>query len=345
MKKALLIIVTIALLLGVGYAGYVVFRSKNIVSVEVEGQIQSLYLVDETETPNFQDAKLKINYKSGDAKFIPLQKANIKINDFSTKEETSKTMKITYKNQMVELDYSVVRSGLYYLSQIQNDILTDGKVETKTSLYPITQTNELFFFGEKGDLKYYSYDKKYSRWVLFDGKYNDLYKYEIINRTLSIYLGGNTPNYQLEATANEDGKISVASTSFTYNGEFQTSKTVYSFTHYEFKTNVKMEKLEVVSDALKIDENNFDYLEFKVGDTFAKLTNKVYFKITYSSPLLVVTNSDGSTLNLLQNVYVLVDDSMVKDHTLDTSVVANKWKICTLAYDSEVCTFRYIVVE
>lgn len=347
MKKALLIIVSIAFLLGIGYAGYVVFNSKNVVSVEVEGQIQTLYFVNETDKPNFQDAKLKVNYKSGDAKFISFEKADIEVNDFSTTDEASKTMKITYKNQLLTIDYNVIRSGLYYLSGTEKSTLVSGKIKTTSSSYKINDVNQLYYFDINGSLKYYSYDSSIKQWILFDGKYNKEYKYEIKNNTLSVYLGGNTPIYQLQANKNADNdeKIDVKSTSYTYSGEFQTSKTIYDFTHYDMKTNVKIDNLSVYCPTMKTNQQDFEYLEMNVGETFSNTNQKIFFKITYSDSWLDVTDSNDNIVKLLKTVYVYIDDGMVKDNTLDTSSknspILSKTR---LAYDGELCEIYYTVV-
>jgi hypothetical protein len=73
MRRILLFIIAIVLLGGIGYTGYVIFGSKNISKVEVEGNAQTIYLLNETDTPDFQDAKLKITYKSGDVKYVDLK--------------------------------------------------------------------------------------------------------------------------------------------------------------------------------------------------------------------------------------------------------------------------------
>ena len=345
MKKVLLIIVSVAFLLGIGYAGYVVFNSKNIVSIEIDGQVQTLYLVDETDKPNFQDAKLKVNYKSGDAKFIPLEKANITINDFSTETETSKTMKISYKNQLISLDYSVIRGGVYYLSNREVSSLVGGNVSTDETSYKINEVNDLFFFGENGSLKYYVKDSS-GKWFLFDGKYKSSYKYEIKDDTMSIYLGGETPSYQIQASkvSDESDNVEVTSTSYTYNGEFQTSKTVYDFTHYDIKTNVEINDLSIYSEDFKTNEDGHNYLEFSKGEKLSNTTKKIYFKIVYSDSLLDVTDSEGNIVRLLNEVYVVADDGMVKNNSLDTSKSFSPiLKQAELAYDSELCYVYYTV--
>ena len=168
MKRFILFILTIALLGGIGYTGYVIFSSKNISKVEIEGNVQTIYLLNETDTPDFQDAKLKITYKSGDVKYLDMATIGEKItvDKFTTSLEASETMKITYKSQLITIDYKVIKSGLYYMSFKESTTSTGSK---STQRYTISKTQNFYNLGEDGVLKYYHYDGNKGKWFLYDG--------------------------------------------------------------------------------------------------------------------------------------------------------------------------------
>ena len=147
MKKVISIILVIACIAGLGFLGYVVFRSKNIVSAHIDGQMQTLYLVNETTTPDFEDAKLKVTYKNGTAKYIDLKSKSVKINDFSTSIQTHGVMKITYKSQTIEVPYNVIKRGLYYMKSHQ--MKTSGQTPVVTTFNSIKDTTIMFSLESK----------------------------------------------------------------------------------------------------------------------------------------------------------------------------------------------------
>lgn len=342
MRKFLLFIIAIALLGGIGYTGYVIFGSKNISKVEVEGNAQTIYLLNETETPNFQDAKLKITYKSGDVKYVDLKSSNVVVDDFSTSIEASRTMKISYKKQLVTIDYNVIKSGLYYLSSTETTTLNDSQRVS----YGIRNTKNFYILEKDGILKYYNYDTNVSKWFLYDGKYKKDYKYEIVADKINIYLGEEAPAYCMQATV-VNGDMSVSSTKYTYQDDLQTGKIVTKFTSYDVKDNITVSKAELYSDDFieNKDVSAEKYLEFCVGDTLAENKNEMYIKVNYSSSLIYLPNNDGSITGLLGEVYVVLDNCMEKGSTLHTGTKRSYISYAELAYETKLLTFYYIVVD
>ena len=121
MKRLIVILVVVACLIGVGFLGFTIFNKKNIDKVELEGTVQTLYLANTNEInkPNFQDASLKVSYKDGTVKYIPLKSADVTVTDFSTSIElTDGKMKINYKSNVISVNYSVIKNGFYYVSSV-----------------------------------------------------------------------------------------------------------------------------------------------------------------------------------------------------------------------------------
>ena len=70
MKKIVWIVLAILCACGLGYIGYVIFQAKNIETVEISGNMQTLYVVG--EDLNFGDAKLKVTYKNGNIRMVDM---------------------------------------------------------------------------------------------------------------------------------------------------------------------------------------------------------------------------------------------------------------------------------
>ncbi|MBQ8424816.1 MAG: hypothetical protein IJX17_02190 [Clostridia bacterium] len=345
MKRFILFILTIALLGGIGYTGYVIFSSKNISKVEIEGNVQTIYLLNETDTPDFQDAKLKITYKSGDVKYLDMATIGEKItvDNFTTSLEASETMKITYKSQLITIDYKVIKSGLYYMSFKESTTSTGSK---STQRYTISKTQNFYNLGEDGVLKYYHYDGNKGKWFLYDGKYLKNYKYEIVNDKVNIYLGSDKPSYGLQAEA-VNGEIVVTSTNYLYDGEFQTGKNVFGFTQYQMKDNIEITSAKLYSDNFitNTDVSSEEYLSFVAGDNLDTSSNRLYIKVNYSSPLIYTASASNPTqmINMLGEVYVVLDNSMT-NNTLMTALVRPYISTCYVYYETWTLPFSYIVV-
>ena len=181
MKKLIVLLVSIACLAGVCFLGYTIFSKKNVDKVELEGQIQTLYLANTNEInkPNFQDAKLKVTYKDGNVKYIPLKTADISVTDFSTSLQTTDgKMKITYKSKVINVDYTVIKHGFYY---VNSDATYVSGNATVSENYTVSTTKEFFNLEQNGTLKYYQL--KDGKWLLYDGKFLSDYKYVMTERT------------------------------------------------------------------------------------------------------------------------------------------------------------------
>ena len=67
MKKFILIFLSVLCIAGVGALGYLMFNAKSIASIEIEGQMQTIYVAG--QDIDFENAKLKVTYKNGSVKF------------------------------------------------------------------------------------------------------------------------------------------------------------------------------------------------------------------------------------------------------------------------------------
>ena len=66
MKKFILIFLSVICVAGVVALGWLIFNSKSIASIEIDGQIQTLYIAG--QDIDFEGAKLKVTYKNGNVK-------------------------------------------------------------------------------------------------------------------------------------------------------------------------------------------------------------------------------------------------------------------------------------
>ena len=67
MKKIVMLLIVVACCAGVCFFGYKIFTNKAIEKIEIDGDMQTLYLADTVATnkPNFGNAKIKVIYKDG----------------------------------------------------------------------------------------------------------------------------------------------------------------------------------------------------------------------------------------------------------------------------------------
>ena len=72
MKKIISIIAVCLIVAGLVIAGVFIFKTSNVQSIEIVGDIQTLYFVDSATDVNFNDAELKITYKNGSVKMKKL---------------------------------------------------------------------------------------------------------------------------------------------------------------------------------------------------------------------------------------------------------------------------------
>ena len=167
MKNILRFLLILALCVGIGFLCYYIFGKVKIEKVEIDGKMQTLYIANSREpnNPNYQDAKLKITYKDGNIKYIPLGEANINLSDFSTSSEKfDGKMRIEYKSYLFDINYSVIKNGYYYVTKT-NTYVSGNLTNSNDSAYE--DATEFFTLTKDGNLKYYK---------LVDGVYKSVKK-------------------------------------------------------------------------------------------------------------------------------------------------------------------------
>ncbi len=342
MKKVISIILVIACLAGLCFLGYTVFRSKNIVSAEVEGQMQTLYLVNETTTPDFEDAKLKVTYKNGTAKYIDLKSKSVKVNDFSTSIEAHGIMKLTYKSQTIEVPYNVIKSGLYYVKSHQ--VKTNGQTSEVSTFNSIKDTTIMFSLESDGVLKFY--EKRETGWYLFDGAYDDAYSYKLSGDTLTVKHGsGKNDFYSIQAEYS-NGAISInARTEFLDSEGDPTEIHTYKFVNFTDKTrDVSVTSASIKAEAPCTGYNVNGNFVFKRNQTIKTSNNSIYMKVEFDNFLISVKDAEtGAMIEMLKTVYVKVTDKMVTH--LYTNANDNVVKTAEVHYEDYkgAVSFKYIV--
>ena len=97
--KKFISILSACLLAGlVAFLGITLFRTSNVESIEIVGQVQTIYFVGSTNDVNFNNADLKITYADGSVKLKKLDKKLVRVNNFSTSVQNNGIMKITYNS-------------------------------------------------------------------------------------------------------------------------------------------------------------------------------------------------------------------------------------------------------
>ncbi len=179
MKKFMLIVLAAALTIGVVFLGFVIFGASNVKEIELVGNMQQIYFVG--DDISYGDAKLKVTYQNGSSKLIE-PNGNLKVSLFSTSGHGKYhgTMKLTYKSQTIEVDYSVLDRTSYIVASEKKKTAT-----TTTTLY--NSTKRIIDFGEGGSLRYF--EIKSGEYFMHDGSYDRLYYYEIIGDTIYAHLG------------------------------------------------------------------------------------------------------------------------------------------------------------
>ena len=148
MKKIFLLVIAALMFTGIILVGKSILNASNIESIEIEGNIQTLYLVDEAKDgqPDFQDAKLKIIYKSGKFKYVSMKDAAISADFFNTTlPKAEEEMYLTYKTHTLKVKYSVIQGGMYYLRSKKNESYVNNKpVTISNPLYSMANTQSYF---------------------------------------------------------------------------------------------------------------------------------------------------------------------------------------------------------
>lgn len=228
MKKVILSVLIILLLGGIVYLGFTVFDSKRVTEVELVGNVQTLYMVG--EKLDFEDAKLKVTYKNGDQKIISLKNSDVKVKNFSTsavKDDNDRydhgTMYIIYKTKTIKVEYNVLATGTYYVSnttiKTHNPSTGGTTISGADQIVQDTQAREYFYLGADGVLDYYVNRGTYAnpKWVMFDGAYEGGdYKYYTKGDELVIKTPAD--EYRLKAEY-DNGVITVKATNDIYSSD------------------------------------------------------------------------------------------------------------------------------
>lgn len=339
MKKVIMIIVIIGVCVGVGFLGWMIFNKKNITAVEIDGEMQTLYLANtnEVNSPNFQDANLKVTYKGGTIKYIPLSEANIEVADFSTSsEKTDGTMKINYKTHVIEVKYVVIKNGYYYVSKTDNYSL--GELQSSKS-NDLAGTTEFFNLAQDGTLQYYQLNS--GKWLLYDGKYLSDYKFDIKGNAINVYLGEETPSYMITAYSTTNGELVVSGRRSNYKTvitndvetQMETTRVIKELKYVNSLSTNEVEKSELVYNSSEYNTTD-GYLKFYCNEKLADRRGEVLLKVTYKKPFVS---------SMLNEIYVVADNSMITvPADFDTLVVTDFNHKVDIWYASQkfVMTFR-----
>lgn len=340
MKKLILLAITVLMLVGVIFVGRSVLNASNIEKVEIEGNIQTLYLLNEAAPgkPDFQDAKLKVVYKNGKFKYVSMKDAEITVDNFDTSLTRSLEMLLTYKTHVLKVNYSVINGGMYYLSGKKTESYVNNKpVTVSNPTYSMSTTKAYFHLEDQatkadadkgtGYIKYYNYSDADSKWLLYDGKYLANYRYEVVDDALKIYLGSKTPAYEIKALRDANGNLATYSsiTNKDSSTGLDLGRVTHSFANCNkyVATNVKANSLEVISNNFTTDSQypGFKFLNFRVSSNpdvikspYAHSSNRILLKVKNSKYII-----DSTSVQLFKEVYVVFGDEMIKDGSLNVS--------------------------
>ena len=324
MKKLILIFLIIVCSCGIIYLGYLIFKSKNIQSVELVGQMQTLYIVgDEID---YEDAKLKVTYKNGNIKMLDLDSSNVDILYFSTSVETHGKINIVYKSETIAVDYNVIQKGAYYLKDYKSKTYNpqEGRpnnYELIEEQYDTSSTQEMIYLAGNGVCNYYNRDGS-GPWYMTDGSYFVDYNYSIVGDCLTVNVGKDM-QYNIKVEYLESGKMllnSVKSTTVEGAPELIKQHEVKVFEHTEeMKTNQTIGS--AVVDYSKLTSGN-EYVSFLKGQTYEEASPNVFIKVIYRQ------YSNESPFRV---VYIKIHQNMIIKN-FDTSNYINSVTYATLSY-------------
>lgn len=309
MKKILLMIFLVALTVGLVYLGYIIFGAANVKEIEIVGDVQQIYFVG--DDLNFGDAKLKVTYQNGTSKFIDMQgNSSINVSMFSTfgYGKYYGTMKIEYKNQVAEVDYTVIERTAYIIDS-ETKITSYGKTNVSQT------TKKIIDFKKNGKLKYFEIIS--GDYFVNDGEYDSDYYYEIVGDTIFVHIGAETI-YEIKAIKS-GGEISVEATSKHYSNKHAdivdyVIETKFKTTNLIKTNNYKQEKtdLDIIYDKLAFTsqkENGKTVLNIPKDKTIKE--SGLYLKVDYDNGevyYVYITNrmlsstlrqdNDGETFNI-----------------------------------------------
>lgn len=326
MKKIILAILVVALLGGIGYLGYIIYQSSNIESVELVGNVQTLYLVG--DEINYGDGELKVTYKNGNIRMVKLNDKSVSTSMFSTSEKKHGTMNIVYKDYTMKVEYNVMNSGYYYLSETSTATSSSSAVPTPVN-YTSSNTIKAFFLDKNGKVMYFvkgSEGNFADGYIAYDGHYNSEYNYTITGDTLTINVGKDK-KIEVKAIYKDETITYVSESVMTNDNGLQISKTISKFEPHTTR-NIRVK----TSDSIVYDKVLAQNLETE-GDN--KVLNiKVGSKDLQSAGCDIYFNIKFGDEEFLSNVYVQINNSMINGGSgIDTDNYLNSPGRASLRYD------------
>lgn len=337
MKKFFGIFSLVLMLAIFSVLGLFIFRKSKIDSVEIVGDVQKIYFVGSANAVNFNDAKLKITYKDGSEKFQTLSNDFVKVTNFKTSNECKDTMKITYKFETIDVEYAVIKPGLYFLERTEKNIYDDSYLYksrpcvmtagVNNKNIDCTTTIEMVNFYTDGTCDYYSRKSRFDNWIMDDGSFDKTFNFKFMGNTIKLQLGSDI-TYDLTVDfSDENVKLSC----FCYENynESKSIKTVTEkcFKHYEMKNNRAFENnITISSDAEEI--------KYKIGEAFSDRDYDIYLVINCVND------------NFLKKVYVRFNEAMFKTSgEFDTSVITPSETRAACYYEDTYFYLSYSVME
>ncbi len=314
MKKVISIIAVCLIVAGLVVAGFFIFKTSNVQSIEIVGDIQTIYFVDSTTDVNFNDAELKITYKNGSVKMKKLTKNLVTVSNFSTSIENKGLMKISYKSQSQDIAYAVICKGMYYLTEKNEESFNGSNISSTNSGLLIagidennndnTTSTEMIYFGDNGICDYYSRESSTSQWYADNGYYNKEFYYNITGNTLNVHLG-KSKVYNFVAEFSNDGEMSLACIENEYvteHSEFLKKRTMRNFKHYEMKGNRTITKEDIAVFCE-------DEIIFEKNSKFEDSDLEIYVKVVYKND------------SFLKTVFVRFTEEMFDENDFSTAYV------------------------
>lgn len=345
MKKFFKTLAIALTLCAVAFLVYLVFKSKNVESVEIVGQVQTLYVAG--DDIDFENAKLKVTYKNGNIKMVDINSKNVDVAMFSADTVKHGTMILTYKSYKFNIDYDVVDMGAWYLSK--NEATTPSgsviKNYSEDGSDGVSKTNTMFYLHSGGAVEYYKYDG--TNWFMFDGRVDKSYKYSISGDTMTIDLDGDI--YELKADYQKKGYMNLVSTKLTHSStdpDLVSKKQVMEFKpsqkfkdkDYRPVSSVTLDDTECYADANATVESGKEVVTFKRGENLDSASKRssneinIFIKVTYRD-------------DFMNTIYVNVCDEMIKNYTLNTNSVTTTAtpSFFEISYENSRCVIYYRV--
>jgi hypothetical protein len=306
MKRIISILLIVLCVSALGLGCYFLFRKNNVESIEVVGDMQTIYFVNETTDVNFNQSKLKVTYKDGTSKLFDLSYDLVKVKNFSTSVVNDGLMKLVYKSHEINVKYQVVYSGLYYLKTIESSNVVGSSVNSSTNNYVAglnestgadkTTAVEMIYFYNDGFCDYYTRTSSTASWYMDDGHCDNRFNYSILGNKIIVNLG-TEKKYEITASFSSEGVLSLNNVECEYFDEnhtdFLKSKIERTFAFYEMKTE------RVVNSVSVNGYGSNNPVQFEVSDTYESSGHKLVLKVDYKND------------NFLKTVYVRFHTSML----------------------------------